>query len=92
MGTIYRLNSDIVVQSIEGEAVVVAPENALISSLNRTGTYIIGLLQEGEKSVEDILIGIKETFDVDEKEAAEDLNSFLNQLIESKLVIEVKNA
>lgn len=85
----YSLNEGVVVKVIENEAVVVFVKDAMISSLNETGTHIIELLKNSKHPVpfDTLLKSMIEKFDTVPEVAETDLKEFLNELHKSNLIL-----
>jgi len=74
---------------VEGEAVIFTPEDSMIHSLNEVGTRIWELLEQ-EKTIEDIVKVICQEYEVEEKEAEQDITKFINEL-HAKGIVDIKN-
>ncbi|MEW6607296.1 MAG: PqqD family protein [bacterium] len=70
---------------VEGEAVIFTPEDSMIHSLNEVGTRIWELLEQ-EKTIEDIVRVICKEYEVEEKEAEQDIMGFIETLHDKKIV------
>jgi len=63
----------------EDQAVVVLPHGAEIKVLNPSGSLIFELL-DGSNTMEEIVEAVRREYDVEEGQAREDLNGFLDEL------------
>ncbi|HSH67775.1 MAG TPA: PqqD family protein [Bacteroidia bacterium] len=83
-----ELNKDIVIKVIEDEAVIVFVENAMIMSLNKTGTFIIEYLRKSTLPVsfDQLLKEITKEFNVLEDCASADLKDFMEKLRKNNLI------
>ena len=80
----YKQNDNFVFRQIENETILVpikdnVGEMGSIYNLNPVGAFIWQQL-DGEKSLHEIAAMITEEFDVSGKQAASDLNDFVNEL------------
>jgi len=73
-----RQNQDTPTRTIEGEAVVITPDDSQLHNLNLTATHIWERAN-GEHALEDIFQEMIETFEVEEKELREDILEFINE-------------
>lgn len=77
-------------QTVDEEGILVNLDSGYYFSLNAVGLFIWNLC-DGDHSAGTILEGIKESFDVDDTTASQDLQSFMNQL-EAEGLLEIPNA
>ncbi len=80
-----RVSTDVLLQEIEGESVLLDLNSEFYFGLNKVGTRIWQLLSE-ETSVENVLTKLKGEYGVDEQLLAKDLSNILNALSENGLV------
>jgi len=73
---------------IDGEIVMLNLENNEYYGLNKTASKIWNLLKEPIAFSSIVEILLKE-FDVDRKTCEEEVKSFLNELLEKKLIIDI---
>ena len=71
---------------IEGEAVIVIPQEGLARILNQVGSRIWELM-DGGRTVADIVEIISREFEVSPEEAREDILDFLRELENKKMVL-----
>lgn len=76
--TIFRI--------IDGETVIVKPEDASMLLLNETGTFIFKRLLGDGLPFEELLKEIVETFEISEVRARDDLRAFIEMLKEENIV------
>ena len=72
---------------VDGHAVVISLEDGVMHDFNETATAIWTRVVEG-KPVHDIVSSVREEFEIDEGEAAADVEAFLAQLSAAGLVVE----
>jgi len=70
---------------IDGEAIVVTPENRMLHSLNKVGTRIWEIIKE-EKRIRDIVDLICQEFEVSKDKAREDVLEFIQKLDQRQMV------
>ncbi|MBU0567040.1 PqqD family peptide modification chaperone [bacterium] len=75
---------------VEGEAIIFTPEDSTIHSLNEVGTRIWELLEE-ERSIEDIVKTVCNEYEIEEKEAEQDIVEFIKEL-HGKKIVDVKDS
>jgi hypothetical protein len=80
-----RIDDRLLLQELDGEAVLLSPQSGKYFGLNPVGTRIFTLLRQGHsrEAVVEILI---EEFEVDAQRAGQDLEGFLAELAEAGLV------
>jgi len=69
---------------IEGEALIVNPNDSMIYPLNEVGSRVWELL-DGERACGDIIGLIEEEFEGDKKDIREEITSFLKELLDKGL-------
>lgn len=92
-----KLNKNLVVKKsprtasriIDGEAVVVLPEEGLVRVLNEVGSFIWKAL-DGKKKLSEISRALTHEFEVSEEQAFSDTEEFVADLIIKKMLVEVK--
>lgn len=92
LSKIYSKGNDIVSREIAGETILVPIRGQLadmqqIFALNPVAEYIWQSL-DGKKSLGDICDGIVGNFEVDRNQAENDLQEFLDELLEAGLIVE----
>ena len=90
---VYKTDENIITRKILDETILVPIRGKLadmqiIFTLNSVSEYIWDNLN-GERTLEDIVNGIKRTFDVKRVVAIEDVSEFIGDLIKENLVTEV---
>lgn len=80
-------NDDIAWRIIDGEALVVSPQNSLIYPLSEVATRVWELL-DGKKAILEITSIICEEFDADEKTIRNDVIDFIENLSKAGLTKE----
>ena len=81
-----KKSEDTASRIIDGEAVIVIPQEGVVTVLNETGAGIWQLL-DGRNSVEDIINIISSEFDVSREEAEKDTLDFIEELIGKDMVV-----
>ncbi len=89
---IYKHSENIVSRNIAGETILVPIRGNLadmqhIFTLNSVGVFIWDQL-DGSKNLADVLDLLMEHFEVDRKQAEQDISDFLDQVVESGLAVE----
>lgn len=89
---VFRKNKDIVTRRITGELFIVPVRGKLadmqrIFTLNPVAEYIWDAL-DGHTRVEEIRKGIVSVFEVEETEAASDIDDFITELLKAELIRE----
>jgi len=90
MAEYYKINSEeITYRIIDNQAVILNLKTGNYYSLNETGTFIWGLLQN-RISVEDLANRVVEEFEIDIKSALHDTKLLLKDLISEKMIRQEK--
>ena len=71
---------------IDGEAVIVLPQSGQVNVLNEVGSRIWELI-DGTRSVGEITEAIVAEYDVTAEQAERDVNEFIQELVESKMLV-----
>lgn len=85
-----KQHEDTASRVIEGEAIVLTPDNGMLHTLNFVGTHIWELAN-GKRKVSDIIEKLTEEFDAEEKKIKKDAIDFIEDLIHKKMFILSKN-
>ena len=85
-----KIKDGFMLREVAGSFIVVAVGEAVknfngIINLNETGAFLWKLLEKGATK-EELTAKLLEEYDVDEKTAENDVNTFINKLSEAKLV------
>jgi hypothetical protein len=70
---------------IAGEAVILSLDTKVLRGLNTVGSRVWDLI-DGRRTLDDIVDVVVAEFDVDRAQAAQDVETFLRQLIDKGLV------
>ncbi len=71
---------------IDGEAVIITPQNNEVKVLNEVGSRIWELL-DGRQNIRAVSSVISDEFDVSEDQAMEDTEEFINELSNRQMVL-----
>ena len=80
-------NSVVLWRELDGEAILLDPQEGCSYNLNKVGTVIWTLL-DGTHTVEDIAAAVCEAYEVEYTQALHDVEQLLNDLREHKLLDE----
>ncbi len=80
------LHPQVAARIIDGEAVIVLPESSQVNVLNEVGSCIWKLI-DGTRSVGEITEAIVAEYDVTAEQAERDVNEFIQELVESKMLV-----
>lgn len=80
-------NSVVLWRELDGEAILLDPQEGCSYNLNKVGTVIWTLL-DGTHTVEDIAAAVCEAYEVEYTQALRDVEQLLNDLREHKLLDE----
>lgn len=78
-------NKAVLWRELAGEAILLDPQEGCSYNLNAVGTLIWKML-DGEHSISDIAAAICEKYEVEQKQAIEDIELLLNDLRNNKLL------
>ncbi len=86
----FKQQDGFVEQTIGGETILVPLVNSVaqmneVITLNELGTFIYHLLDK-EKTFSDLVEEILKTYDVNKTDAVDDLNNFLSNALEKKII------
>lgn len=87
-GTRYRVHSDVLTKKVQGETVLVQLKTDRIFTLNKTGSRLWELLNEGRDRRE-IQQLMQNEFDVAESQLTEEIENLLASLTSEKLIISI---
>lgn len=90
LSSVVRLRTDVRMRVVEGEAVVLVQDRAVIVGLDPVGTRVIGLLTE-DSSPRDIAGALRRQLDAGVADVEGDVLRFLTELV-SLEVVEVVEA
>lgn len=86
----YQLSNRQTSSRLANDTVILDHKDGIYFSLNEVGTHIWEQLKESPKSEEELTDSLLEAYEIDSETANQDLKEILNQLINEKLVEEVK--
>lgn len=87
----WRKNPTLAWREIDGETVIISPEESVLHELNDTGSFIWQLV-DGKRSVADIAELLAVEYNVTREEARADTEALLAQLASRRLLIPVEEA
>ena len=76
---------DLLSTMTEDGTVIVSPDDGRLSVLNEVGAFIWEMI-DGQRSIEAIVQGVVDTFDVSSAQARQDVQTFMAALTERQLV------
>lgn len=83
----YEVNTENALwRVLDGEAVIISVETSHYYSLNKTGTFIWGLLAEGPMSRDDLVARVAESYNRAPADVATDVAHILDELTAEKLI------
>lgn len=88
MSRIFVKNLKVDVVNMGNELAMMNTETGKYVIINEVGKDIWSLI-DGEKSEEDIINALLELYDIDEETCSNEVNTFIRQLIDEKLVTKV---
>lgn len=80
-------NGVVLWRELDGEAILLDPQEGCSYNLNRVGTFIWKLL-DGARDIEGIAAALCEAYEVDFSQALHDVEQLVNELREHKLLSE----
>lgn len=81
-------NSAVLWRELDGEAILLDPQEGCSYNLNQVGTLIWTLL-DGKHTLAGIATTLCEAFEVEHAQALQDVQQLVNELLEHKLLSEV---
>ena len=79
-----KQHEDVASRVIEGEAIVLTPQNGMLHTFNSVGTRIWEFAN-GKRTVASIIQKLSEEFDAEEKKIREDAIDFIEDLVHKKM-------
>ena len=76
---------------IDGEAVIVLPEEGMVRVLNEGGSFIWKAI-DGKKKIDDIAQAVIGEFKISKAQAFSDTKEFIEELIEKKMIFKVSES
>lgn len=86
VGTYPAPHPQAISRVVDGEAVIVLPESGQVGVLNEVGTRVWELA-DGTRSLEEIVAAILEEFEVTPERARQDVDAFVQELVEKGMLI-----
>ena len=83
--SVLRRNPNLVSSCINDEVVIFDEDQGFYFSMNQVGTQIWNFLDQ-EKSLRDLSEDLLRVYDISESSYERDLQGFLNQLLEKKII------
>jgi coenzyme PQQ synthesis protein D (PqqD) len=80
-----KLNDDVLIQELQGDAVLLDLKTGVYFGLDRVGTRMWRLIGE-HKAIPDIVNAVTEEFDVSEQKCTDDVLAFVKRLNEQGLI------
>ena len=80
-------NKDIAWQTVEGQVLIVTPDNSTIHILNSTGSEIWGFLEKTKRSIEEIVSYVCDEFEVEKERAFEEVSKFIAELSDKGIIL-----
>lgn len=85
--TVFTQNSKCPVRNIGDGLVIMAPSGDTTHSLEDIGAFIWTEL-DGQKTLQDVLSAILDSYDIDESTARADLEGFITQMLNAGLILD----
>ena len=80
-----KMVDDLYIRELDDEKVVYDRENGRVHFMNQTATFILDLC-DGKHSREEIIEGLLDSFDVERKQAEEDVDSTLKDMADKQIL------
>ena len=85
-----KVDKEFILREIAGEYVIIPTGNTVLSfngliSVNEVGAFLWNMLQK-DVTVDELVTGVLEEYDVDEETAREDIQAFLDVLVEGDIL------
>ena len=84
--TLWRKNPILAWREIDGEIVIVSPNDSVLHELNETGTFVWKQL-DGRRQAADIAASLAEEYDVTVEDALGDIETLLGELASRQLLV-----
>lgn len=91
-----RINKDFVLREIAGDYVIIPIGSTVLEfngliTVNEVGSVLWKMLQNDDNTFEQLVQGVLEEYDVEEDVAREDIQEFLDKLIEGGILEKEEN-
>jgi hypothetical protein len=90
-GALWRKNPILAWREIDGEIVIVSPNDSVLHELNETGSFVWKQL-DGRRPAAEIAATLAEEYDVRVEDALGDIETLLGELASRKLLIPADTA
>ena len=85
-----KVDKEFILREISGEYVIIPTGKTVLSfngliSVNEVGAFLWNMLQK-DVTVDELVTGVLEEYDVDEETAREDIQAFLDVLVEGDIL------
>jgi len=82
-----KLIKDILIQEIDNEAVIVSPNQGMITTVNETGAFLILYIQDKkETTFEDLINVLSIEYDISKELIINDVKLFIREMKNNKIV------
>lgn len=86
----FQRHKNVLFTEIEGEAVLLELDSSTYFGLDELGTTIWKLFERGQ-TMEEVVATLLESYEVSEENLYQDLQQFVEQLVEAKLVVPTRD-
>lgn len=85
----FGLNSDLAWRVIDGEVVILKVKTTTYYSLDPVGSFIWSRMKEGPQTRQEMLGAVLAEFEVEQSQAAADLDELISDLVREELLTEI---
>lgn len=89
-GALWQKNPILAWREIDGEVVVISPNNSVLHELNETGSFVWKQV-DGRRSAAEIAAGLAAEYDVRPEDAQRDTETLLGELASRQLLVPADN-
>ncbi len=82
-----KLAKDLLVQVVDNEAVIVSPEQGMITSVNETGAFLVMYIQENNGADKDELVdALAREYNGGKEDFEKDITAFIEEMKNQKIL------
>jgi hypothetical protein len=83
-------NPEVVYTQLDQDLIMMKPKEGVYYGVNAVGTQIWNFLESGNRSLDEICKHLLNTFDVEEQQCFTEMQQFLKEMIEQKMILVVE--
>lgn len=85
----YKRNPNVAWRELDGQFIIVTPQDSSLHQLNKTGTFLYRELEKSSLTNEQMVDRICKRYDTVKERALKDVDSFIKTLVKRGILLEV---